>query len=213
MKSKNPIIPGNLVESEADFTARLEFAKKVGNAIHIDVTDPDFVEGISLPVEAWPQISLEYAEAHLMVANPLRYFATLKEKGIVRAIVHVESDFDPTELQATARELDLLLGFAINPDTDLTRLLPLLAISSYAQVMSIYPGKTGQPYLPQTPLAVKYLRTHQSRLTITVDGGVSVENIPELKTAGADYFIASSAIYDGNDWTDNYQKLLNVARA
>lgn len=212
-KSKQAIIPGDLVMSVTNFNKRLDFAAKVGNSIHIDIVEKGFADGRSLKVDAWPELTLGYAEAHLMVKDPIPYLDKLKQKNITRAIIHVESTFDPSELQAVARDLDILIGFAVNPDTDLTRVTPLLAISSYVQVMGIYPGKTGQPYLAQTPLAVSYLRNLPQRLTITVDGGVSQNNIPALKTAGADYFIASSAIYDHGDWQENYQLLLNLAQA
>lgn len=212
MKSKNPIIPGDLVLSVTNFNKRLTFAAQVGNSIHIDVVDKMFVNGKSLAIEEWPQIELGYSEAHLMVTEPTAYLPKLKAKNILRAIIHIESSFDPTELQAVAKENDILLGLAVNPDTDLTLVRPFLAISNYIQVMGIYPGKTGQPYLKQTPLAVGYLKKLPQRLTITIDGGVSVNNILELKAAGADYFIASSALYDRGDWTENYQLLLEAAQ-
>ena len=212
MKSKNPIIPGDLVTTITSFNKRIEFAGTVGNSIHIDVVDSGFADGRCLKVESWPVINIDYSEAHLMVREPIGYFPLLKEKKITRAIIHVESDFNLEDLQFAARQNDILLGFAVNPDTDLNRVKPFLAVSNYVQVMGIYPGKTGQPYLSQTPLAVSYFRNLQQRLTITVDGGVSLENIPELRQAGADYFVASSSIYDQGNWAENYQQLMEIAQ-
>jgi ribulose-phosphate 3-epimerase len=212
MRSQELVIPGDLVVTLDDFQRRIEFAKQVGNAIHADVIDNRFVSGDGLPVDQWPVIDLEYVEAHLMVEKPLEYLEPVKSKGATRAIIHIESHFDLAELSAKARDLDILLGFAVNLDTDLAELKPVFAVSNYIQVMGIVPGRTGQRQDPQTTLAVSYLhKLPNRRLTISVDGGVTAQNIPQLKRLGANYFIASSAIYEHGDWAENFHSLTKAA--
>ncbi|MCR4278206.1 MAG: hypothetical protein NUV80_04360 [Candidatus Berkelbacteria bacterium] len=211
MRSKNFVIPACLVTTKGEFTKHIEFARKVGNSLHVDIVDPNFVEGNSLPIEAWPLIDIEYCEAHLMVSDPLPYLSKAKAKGVTRAIIHVESTFDLDEVVTEARVNDILLGFAVSPETDLTTLRRFFSVSPYVQVMGIHPGRTGQAQLPNTSLAVSYLNKQPYRLTITVDGGVSLENINELKHAGADYVIATTAIYEEGDWKENYTELLKKA--
>src|SRR3989344_5664959 len=208
MRSKNFVIPACLVTTKGEFTKHIEFARKVGNSLHVDIVDPTFVEGNSLPVEDWPLIDIEYCEAHLMVSDPLQYLARAKAKGVTRAIIHVESIFDLDELVTEARVNDILLGFAVSPETDLTTLSRFFSVSPYIQVMGIHPGKTGQVQLPNTSLAVSYLNKQPYRLTITVDGGVNLENVSELKSAGADFVVATTAIYEKGDWKENYKVLL-----
>ncbi|MEK7202318.1 MAG: hypothetical protein AAB669_02230 [Patescibacteria group bacterium] len=211
MKSKNFIIPACLVTNKEEFTKRLKFARKVGNSFHIDVIDHNFVSGEAMPVDKWPVIDIEYAEAHLMVKNPLALLAPLKSRGIIRAIVHVESEFDLEELATEARVNDILLGFAVNPETDLTSLRKFFAVSQYIQVMGVTPGHVGQPQQPHTALAVSYLHKQPYRLTITADGGVNADNVRALRTAGADNAICSAALYSEGDWQENYQELLGKA--
>lgn len=211
MKSRNFVIPACLVTTKGEFTKHIEFARKVGNSLHVDIVDPNFVEGNSLPVEDWPLIDIEYCEAHLMVSDPLQYLSKAKAKGATRAIIHVESTFDLDELVTEARVNDILLGFAVSPETDLTTLRRFFSVSPYVQVMGIHPGRTGQVQLPNTSLAVSYLNKQPYRLTITVDGGVNLENINELKGAGADFVVATTAIYEKGDWKENYQELLKKA--
>lgn len=208
MRSKNFIIPACLVTNIKEFTKRLEFARKVGNSFHIDVIDRDFVSGEAMTVDKWPLIDIEYAEAHLMVKRPVAYLAPLKTKGVTRAIVHVESEFDLEELATEARVNDILLGFAVNPETDLTSLRRFFAISQYIQVMGVTPGQVGQSQLPHTALAVSYLHKQPYRLTITVDGGVSLDNVAALHQAGADNTICSAALYLKGEWQENYSQLL-----
>ena len=208
MRSKNFVIPACLVATREEFIKHIDFARKVGNSLHVDIVDPEFVEGNSLPIEGWPVIDIEYCEGHLMVTDPLPYLSKVKSRGITRAIIHVESHFDLDELATEARVNDILLGFAVSPETDLTTLRRFFSVSPYVQIMGIHPGKTGQEQLPNTALAVSYLNKQPYRLTITVDGGVNLENISELKHAGADFVVATTAIYEKGDWKENYEELL-----
>lgn len=212
MKARLPIIPGDLTATVSEFTTRLEFARNAADAIHIDVADGRFVPATTLAIEQWPELAIGYAEAHLMVRDPIPYLDQLKKAGVTRAIVHIESFFEPEELITKAREIDLLLGFAINPDTDLDHLRPFYEISNYIQVMGIVPGATGRAMLTQTPASVSYLRrVPNRRLIISVDGGVNSQTLPGLLRVGANYCVASSAIYDEGDWTKNFNELVSLA--
>lgn len=213
MKSKNFIIPACLVTTNRELIKRLEFAQTVGNSLHIDIIETSFVDGKSLSVTKWPQIEIEYCEAHLMVTDPIPYLSKIKSKGVTRAIIHVESQFDLEELVTEARVNDILLGFAVSPETDLTILRRFLAVSTYIQVMGVHPGKTSQSQLPHTALAVTYLNKLPYRLTISVDGGVNIDNVLALKQAGADFVVVSSALYGQGDWSNNYQTLQDQLKA
>lgn len=209
MRSHSPIIPAIFSDNPKIFRERLDFAQKTTHSAQFDILDGIFCRGDeNLDFEAWPNFQLEYSEAHLMVKKPLEYLEKLAEKKITRAIVHVESDFDLTQLRSRARELDLLLGFAINPDTDLIDVRRFFDVSNYIQVMGVNPGHTGQAMLETTIPAVSYLkRSTTHRLYITVDGGVTLENILPLRTAGADFFVTTNALFGQGEARANYQAL------
>lgn len=208
MRPSSPVIPAVLASSLDEFKRRLEFCRDVSDSTHIDVMDGQFVNERSLEINRWPALNCRYAEAHLMVTDPLPYFDRLKEKGVIRALVHVESNFDLEEVSNRCRQLDLLLGFVFNPGTDLLKLSKFLNVSRHIQIMGVYPGRTSQRQLPQTIESVNYLRrANRTRLVISVDGGVSLANIAKLKEAGANYFISSAAIYNQGDWRDNFERL------
>jgi ribulose-phosphate 3-epimerase len=214
MKSKSPIIPAVLTTSPDVFGQRLTFAREQANAAHFDVTDGQFSPGEALAIELWPPIELAYSEAHLMVKKPEEYLEALAERKITRAIIHVEADYTLASLHRRAKELDILLGFAICPDTDLAKLQPVFAISNYIQVMGVHPGFSGQGMIDTTLPAIRFLRTqHQSRLIITVDGGVTLANAAQVFQAGADYVISTNAIFHGSNWVDSYQALAQTADA
>lgn len=207
--SPSPIIPSILVTNRAEFDARLEFAHQGARSAHIDVIDGEFCSGETLAIEEWPELDLDYAEAHLMVVTPLPYLEKVASKNVTRAIVHAESTFDLEQLTKTARELDLLLGFAVNPDTDLAKLRNLLDTNAYIQVMGVHPGASNQSLIDQTPTAINYLKKSTAkRLIISVDGGVSSGNAQNLTLAGANYLVASHALFHDSNWAENYQQLL-----
>lgn len=210
MRSRSAIIPAVFNDNPAIFKERLEFAEKASRSVHFDVLDGIFCKGdLNLDLTAWPKFNVEYSEVHLMVKQPLEYLERVKSKKITRAIVPVEADYDLDNLRQKARELDLLLGFSINPDTDLTEIKKFLFASNYIQVMGVHPGLTGQKMLETTIPAISYLkRTIRERLYITVDGGVTLENSHSLIKAGANYLVATTAIFSAGDPEENYQKLL-----
>ncbi len=211
MLSKSPLILSILTATAEEFTEKLAYAKAVTKSVHLDVIDNNFCEGRTLPIDAWPIIDLDYSEAHLMVNNPIEYLEPLAAKKVTRAIIHIESIFDLKQLAEKAKSLDLLLGWAVNPDTDLDKLRSLYETSSYIQVMGVHPGHSAQLMIDTTPTAVAYLKRIPSRrLTVTVDGGVSTETISELKLAGANYFVVSHAVFDAVNKDEAYQQLLEL---
>lgn len=211
MRSGAPIIPAVLTSDSGEFARRLDFAVNQIKAVHLDVIDNDFVLGDSLPIEKWGRIKCRYSEAHLMVRRPMEYLERLKSVGVTRALVHTGSQFDLYELSRRARELDILLGFVVDLDTDLSHLSQFFGQTQYFQVMGVVPGATGRSQDSQTVPAVTYLsHVPKQRLTISVDGGVTRENLSGLKAAGAQYFVASTAIFGTTDWVANYQELMSV---
>lgn len=210
MRSRSPIIPAIFSDNPSIFKERLEFAETVVRAAQFDVLDGEFCRGDdNMAMEAWPKFNLEYSEAHLMVKHPIDYLEKLAAKKITRALVHVESEFNLEELRTKARELDILLGFSINPDTDLAKLRQYFEVSNYIQLMGVVPGHTGQRMLDTTVSAVSYLkRIPNQRLYIVVDGGVTAENARELVDAGANFLVATTALFSSGDPKENYEKIL-----
>ncbi|MBI4948242.1 hypothetical protein HY844_01630 [Candidatus Berkelbacteria bacterium] len=201
------VIPAILTDNKTQFVERLNFAETIG-AVHIDVINNDFCSGSSLPIDDWPNINVSYSEAHLMVKEPIGYLEKLATKGVRRAIVHVESDFDLIELRNTARMHDILLGYAIKPETDLFTCKQFLEPNSYILIMGVNPGASAQEQLPQTNSAVSYVKqSTMSRITVSVDGGVNTQTIKLNRNALADFVVASSAIFNQLNPTEAFNRL------
>lgn len=208
MKPKTLIMPSILTTKYEEFERRLKFARSVTKAAQIDFIDGEFCDGITLPIEKWPSLGLEYSEAHLMVKRPIEYLERVAKLGVTRAVVHIEADFDLEELKLKARELDILLGFAINPETDLEKVRPFYQLSNYFLVMGVTPGSEGQLMHSTTPLAVSFLKKQPYRLIVGVDGGVNESTAKQLYQHGASYLVAGSALFADGDPEENYKNLL-----
>lgn len=214
MKSKSPVIPAILTSDPEEFAEQVKLAKELANAVHLDVIDGRFCQGRALKIEEWPDFKVNYSEVHLMVEKPLDYLDKLADKKITRAILHVESDMALEDIAKKARELDILLGFAVNPDTDLVDLRKPMAISQYIQTMGVEPGAHGRKLSSLVKTAISYLHhVPPQQIIISVDGGVTKDNIHELKKLGASYFVSNSAIFGEGDHHQNYQALLDALKS
>lgn len=210
MRSKNPIIPSVLAYTLVEFMEKLELARQVGNAVHLDLVEASAGVLASLPIAQWPTIDLAYVEAHIMAKDPLKPLDKLRQLGVTRAVIPIEAEVSFDELFERARELDLLLGFSVDIDTDLALLKRFYPTSSHIQIMGVPPGRGGQRQDPQAVLALRYLRRlHQRRLTLVVDGGVNQDNIKHLSDCGGDYFICGTSIFQGGNWQDNFSHLMH----
>lgn len=209
MRSRHEIIPSILTDSAHVFSQELTFARDIVGAVHLDLIDSTFCSGRTLLPDQWPADAFaQYTEVHAMVNDPIQYLDAFASRKVTRLIVHVEAPFDLHELASQARIHDVLLGFAVNPDTDLDSIKRFVDISNYIQVMGVQPGRSNQVMLDHTALAVKYLAKNQlSHLTLSVDGGVTAATAAKLIQAGAKYLVSHKGVYEGSDWQGNYDTL------
>ena len=173
------------------------------DAISLDVMDGDFVPPITFGagmVEAVRRVTDLPLEAHLMVRRPERHVQDFVEAGANIVTIHVESTEDPRAVVEQIQALDAEAGVTLNPDTALGLLDPLLPVADRVQVMSVVPGWGGQSFMPDSLQRIVWVRErlqHLGRaLPLCVDGGINAETAPAAVSAGADWLVAGSAIYN-----------------
>ena len=176
--------------------------------IHFDVMDGVFVPNISFgfPIlEAVKQYAEKMLDVHLMIQEPERYIEAFKKSGADSITVHYEAC---THLHRTIQQIKdtgCKAGVALNPHTPVQLLEDIITEVDLVLIMSVNPGFGGQKFIPATLNKLSQARQliDQSGLPIRleIDGGVTVDNIAEIAAAGADMFVAGSAIFN----TDNYQ--------
>jgi ribulose-phosphate 3-epimerase len=186
---------------------------------HYDVGDGHFVEPITMGpiVLQWiaPQIRAAggIVDCHLMIERPQKHFAAFAKAGAHSVTVHHEVVGDRLgEVVQVAREHDLRIGLAFNPETRpaAAATAALAAGVDMVLCMSIHPGYSGQEFMPEALDRIQELRTLlPAAMPIQVDGGVGLENIRQLRDAGANLFVAASSIFGREDVVRAYRRLVD----
>jgi ribulose-phosphate 3-epimerase len=169
--------------------------------LHVDVMDGHFVPNLSLgpPVVAsLRRHSPLFFDCHLMMTNPEKYLGDFAEAGADGCTVHIEIG-GTDDLIAQMRELGLRVGLALNPDAPASAVIPYLDRVDLVLCMTVFPGFGGQSFMPEVMETVRQVRQAIDRdalaVDVEVDGGISVDTAPTAAAAGANVFVAGSAIF------------------
>jgi ribulose-phosphate 3-epimerase len=185
--------------------------------LHVDVMDGHYVPNLSfgMPLIAAlrKETSLEF-DCHLMVTNPVELFEPLAAAGADLVTIHLEVEPDPTDAAATARGLGLRFGLVINPATPFSVAAPYIELCDLFLVMSVEPGFGGQAFipdvLPKVEEARKLVDSEGIRADIEIDGGITPETARRARDAGANAFVAGTAIFGAADRVGAVEALRNA---
>ena len=205
--SSTPLIAPSLLS--ADFARLAEEARRVIDAdwLHFDVMDGHFVPNLTfgLPVmQALQAVSPVPLDCHLMIHHPERWAPGYAEAGAHNVTVHAEAcTGDPRAVARDLRAAGSLAGLALKPGTPLEDYLEVLPEFDTLLVMTVEPGFGGQSFLAETLPKVRRARelvdTGHLTLLVEVDGGINADTIEQAAAAGADVFVAGSAVYGADD--------------
>lgn len=187
--------------------------------VHIDVMDGHFVESISFGIPVITSVrkcTERIFDVHLMVEEPARTIELAAEAGADIITVHQEACADPEAMIDMIKNLGLLAGISINPDTPVEEIEYLLPKVDMVLIMTVFPGYGGQKLIPECIDKVRKLREYLNKnnldVDIEVDGGVTIDNVAELVDAGANIIVAGSAVFKG-DIAKNVSCFLDVLEA
>jgi ribulose-phosphate 3-epimerase len=172
--------------------------------VHVDVMDNHFVPNLTLGlpvVEALLKTSALPLDCHLMIEQPDRWAPQYAEAGAGSVTFHVEAADAPIRLARTLRSLGARAGMALKPATSVEPFLELLPELDMLLLMTVEPGFGGQPFLDVVLPKIRLAKAAIGDLDVwlQVDGGVSAETIERCAEAGADNFVAGSAVYGSDD--------------
>ncbi len=206
----------------ADFTnlERDLQAIATADAAHVDVMDNHFVPNltIGLPVvERIVQVSPVPVDVHLMIEDPDRWAPGFAEAGAASVTFHAEAATAPVRLARELRRLGSRAALALRPATPIEPYLDLLPEFDMVLVMTVEPGFGGQSFiegtLPKIRRVREAIRSSELSLQLQIDGGVSRTTIERAAEAGADVFVAGSAVYGADDIPGEIETLRRMAAA
>ncbi|MHA2086539.1 MAG: ribulose-phosphate 3-epimerase [Candidatus Thorarchaeota archaeon] len=203
-----PIIAPSILSADfAKLEENIREAEKGGaDYFHLDIMDGHFVPNISFGpkiARTMRRITKKPLDAHLMITNPDKYIPEFVDAGVELIYPHIEVPFDVYRTVQLITDLGAKAGITLNPGTPVEMIIPLLDKISSVLLMSVCPGFGGQKFIPSTMKKINDLRAlldeQKPSVRIAVDGGVTLENIGDLRKAGADFFIAGSAVFKAPD--------------
>lgn len=183
--------------------------------IHLDVMDGKFVPNISFGapvISSVRKITNAIFDVHLMIEEPIRYLNDFVKAGADIITVHYEACTDAANTLQEIHKAGLKAGLAISPDTPVSVLKPFLKEVDMILIMSVHPGFGGQSFIEESLNKIEDARSMlqecgRDDVWIEVDGGIGTANITRVKDAGANVFVAGSAVFKG-DMVANTKQLL-----
>ena len=173
--------------------------------LHVDVMDGHFVPNLTIgpPVVASLRAHSDlFFDTHLMITDPDRYLEPFRDAGADGCTVHVEVG-ETAALVAQMRDLGLRAGLAANPDTPFEAIEPFLDQVDLVLCMTVFPGFGGQSFIAEVLPKIERVRAAADAgrldLDIEVDGGIDERTVVEAARAGANVFVAGSAVFNRDD--------------
>jgi ribulose-phosphate 3-epimerase len=201
-----PLVDPSLLACDfAHLADEIGLVERAGAKIlHLDVMDGHFVPNLSLGipiVEAVRRSTSLPLDVHLMISSPERYVRAFRRAGADLLTFHIEVAPDPRPLLAEIRGLGCAAGLSLNPKTPVESLQPFLPECDLVLVMSVEPGFGGQHFDPAALEKLRRLRAWGGpQLLLSVDGGVGRDTIGPCAEAGADLFVAGTALFSQDDY-------------
>ena len=184
---------------------------------HLDIMDGVFVPNITFgtPIlEVFKEYATKHLDAHLMIVNPENYIKKFASLGANTITVHYEACDNLQNTINQIKKLNVKAGVAINPDTDVSVLYSLINEIDLICLMSVFPGFSGQKFIPDTferlEKLKKIITDKNSQAMIQIDGGVSIDNAKKLVSLGADILVAGSFVFKSEDASITIKKLNSV---
>lgn len=215
MKIHPSILSADFANLEAELASI-----STADAAHVDVMDNHFVPNLTLGlpiVSRLFEVSKLPLDIHLMIASPDLWAPAYAELGCESVTFHLEAASDPVGLARRIREIGSKAAIAIKPNTPFSEIEPLLSEIDMLLVMTVEPGFGGQKLIPETIAKVTQAREAVKganlQVAIQVDGGVTESNIGQLADAGADVFVAGSAVFNAENRNLEIAKLRKLAHS
>jgi len=206
------IVPALLTDDPQKLVNMLEKTASYTNYAQLDFMDGQFVPSSSVTWEDAARAKIQFPwEAHIMVLQPEKYIAGFKQAGAKRLIFHFEATDHHREVIAAVRKSGMEVGIALNPETPVSAVLPLVPLLDTVLFMSVHPGFYGAKFLPEVVTKAVEMRQKWPELHIGMDGGLKEVNAAQIASAGVNDICVGSAILLAPDPGAAFRNLQKLA--
>ncbi|HUO77145.1 MAG TPA: hypothetical protein VMU21_06155 [Thermodesulfovibrionales bacterium] len=200
------VVPAILAEKFDDFVKRLRQAESFTDYVQVDLMDGVFVETRSFPPERINSVEMQlFFEVHLMAEDPLGFMNGMEHPGLKKVIFHCETGVNHLDLVSTIRGRGLSPGVAIKPETGLAQCRGIAEHVDTLLFLTVDPCCYGSPFKPEVLHKIVEARRLFPAKLISVDGGVSLDNLKDFFDAGVDYACVGSRIFLQKDPGESYR--------
>lgn len=204
---KHLIAPSILAADFANLQRDIEMINQSeADWVHVDIMDGLFVPNISFgfPVmEAVKKHATKPLDVHLMIVDPDRYLKAFADAGAAHITVHYEACTHLHRTIQAIKELGCKAGVALNPHTPISLLEDIISDLDLVLIMSVNPGFGGQKFINNTYKKIEQVKAmsmaHNPGLYIEIDGGVNLQNTPQLVAAGANALVAGNFVFSAEN--------------
>ncbi len=198
----------------ADEVARVEAAG--ADWLHLDVMDGHFVPNLTIGppvIAAIRKVATVPLDVHVMITDPLKFGPSYLDAGADTYTFHVEAPDDPVGIIDLVKKRQKRVGIALSPDTPAARVRPYVDDLDLILVMSVFPGFGGQSFIPEVLKKVREIRSDWGyKGDIEIDGGIGPDTIGGAASAGANVFVAGSAIFGADDIPERIAAMRSMAQ-
>ena len=200
------IVPAILSENVNDFFMKIKQAESFTDYVQIDIMDGNFVPTHSFPSEKINSINTPLSfEIHLMVKHPSAFMSRIDDPHLKKVIFHFESDVKHLDFIKQMKIRGMDTGMAIKPETDMERFREVAENVNTLMFLTVDPCCYGHPFKPEVIKKIEDARHIFTNKVISVDGGVSLENLSLFFKIGVDYVCIGSRIFLEGNPGENYR--------
>lgn len=209
MAKLRKIVPAILTEDLKSLETMIRQAENFASYVQFDIMDGNFVPSRSITYQDLMSITIKFSwEVHLMVEQPEDHLDEFSKAGAKKVVFHYEATSSPRSVISKARGLGLEVGLAINPETKVTAIRPLVNEVDSILLLTVHPGFYGSKFIPEVLDKVMELRQNRPSIEVGADGGINESNIVQVARSGVDVLCVGSAIFLQLKPAENYANLM-----
>jgi ribulose-phosphate 3-epimerase len=214
------IVPSILSADFAHLAEEIERVERGGaTMLHVDIMDGHFVPNLTMGppvVESIRKVTRSRLDTHLMIEDPDRYAPEFIRAGADQVSVHQEACRHLDRTLRLIQSEGALAGVVLNPATPVATLNDVLELADYVLIMSVNPGFGGQHFIPRALHKVRELnqmrQERRLQFPIEIDGGITLENLPDVVRAGCDWIVTGSSVFHSPDPAATVREMRQTAQ-